>query len=146
VRHLHGAQHEEAQHALHHHGGVTLDVFQVELDDVGQERESLDLGPHKIDEYFFVEGVGLSLLETGLQGNSLHDERYEVADVLVDTLFVQLVHQDDDYWELLQYFQRENSFGDQIVLKKQIEACSVATVNNKPLSKFRLCYASQSGC
>ena len=58
----------------------------VELDDVGQEGECLDLGPHEVHEDLFVEVWVRFLGGGGLEGDGGHDQGDELLHVVVNLL------------------------------------------------------------
>ena len=73
----------------------------VDSNDVGKEGERLDLSTHEINENFLVEVLVLSLLWGRLQGDRVHDQWNEFSNFLMNKLFVELIHENDNDGQFL---------------------------------------------
>lgn len=85
------------------------------FDCVRQERERLDLRAHEINKKFFVEIFHDAEFPARLERDGVENRRQERDDVLVDVLFVQLVHQDEDDRQFLQHFEGVSAAGKNLV-------------------------------
>lgn len=124
--HLFGARLQQAEHSLDHGGRVNDDVLLEQSNDVGEERQRLDLGAHKVHKHLLVECGRIPVDLRWLESDRGHDEGHKVGHLLVDELLVDLIHQHDDDGQFLEHFEREHSFWNEIVLK---ELCVLFSIN-----------------
>ena len=61
----------------------------------------LDLCSHEVYKYFTIEVLVMTLWVIGLQGNCSHDQWDEFRHLLMNVLFVKLIHQHNNYRQFL---------------------------------------------
>lgn len=96
---------------------VVLIIYCKWSDDVGQKWERLNLRPHKVHKHLLVKVRTLHLRHWRLQVNCPHDKRHKFSHFLVHVLLVDLVDEHDNDRQFLEYFQREYSLRQEIVLE-----------------------------
>ena len=73
----------------------------VQSNDVGQKRKRFDLRTHKVHKNLTIKHLVATMLITWLKSYGFHDQWNEFRDLLMNVLFVQLIHQNHNYRQFL---------------------------------------------